>query len=105
MRCFTTDKRALLLTVSLISLLTLGCLSEYIPVFLGGGNAKPNSGNPFSGSSSGARTAFSGELIQARTFTNGTAVTTTTYLLDDLGDADVIDADRRASAHAVRDRF
>lgn len=76
------------LAAGLFLLAILGCESHYIPVFLGGSRASaPGDGLAFP-----ARAAFTENLIQARTFVSGTAVTTVTYLLDDLGDADLVPA-------------
>ncbi len=65
--------------------LCAACESEYIPPFLGGGGATRTAGGSFA---QGA--AFTEELVQERTFTDGTCVTTTTCRLNDAGDTDVI---------------
>ncbi|MFH1747964.1 MAG: VCBS repeat-containing protein [Planctomycetota bacterium] len=86
--------RRALLTLGLTVTLLLACEYQYIPAFLGGGGdvigATTNTG-AFPGTS-GAQTTFTEDLIQARTFTSGTSVTTVSYLLDDLDGAEEIPA-------------
>ncbi len=68
-----------------------GCQPQYIPEFLGGGWYKSQGD---SGSFTLNGPAFTEELVQARTFTSGTSVTTLAYLLNDRDGADAIsDAD------------
>ena len=93
MRWATTHNVSRAVLVSLTIALGLGCEREYIPVFLGGDagrQASRTSGGVFR--SPTAASAFSGFLIQGRTFTNGASVTTVTYLLDDLGNQDNVAA-------------
>jgi hypothetical protein len=71
-----------------LTCLNLGCEPQYIPEWLGGGWGSSKSSS--SGSFTATGPAFTEELVQARTFTNGTAVTTVTYLLNDADGADVI---------------
>jgi len=71
-----------------LSCLLFACEPQYIPEWLGGGWTRPKSEG--AGSYTGGGPAFTEELVQARTFTNGTAVTTVTYLLNDLDGADLI---------------
>ncbi len=66
----------------------VGCTADALSLFFGGGSGGGagkgggSGGNPFSG---GKTTGpFTANLIQARTFVNGSSVTTLTYLNDDL---------------------
>lgn len=89
MRQFVHARICVLTLLCSSALVTAGCDSAYIPIWLGGGGSAhivQGSGGPFL-----TPEAFSEELIQARTFKKGTSVTTATYRLDDLGDEDVID--------------
>lgn len=92
MRRFATHKTAIVLCLCLISVLVLACECAYIPEFLGGGYVSSQASASGVGGAFPADGAFTDNLIQARTFTDGTAVTTVTYLLDDLGGGDQIDA-------------
>jgi hypothetical protein len=84
---YTTRTVPLALFIGLFALMS-GCEPQYIPEWLGGGWGSSKS--PASGSFTGGGPAFTEELVQARTFTSGTAVTTVTYLLNDADGADLI---------------
>jgi hypothetical protein len=71
-----------------LSCLIFACEPQYIPEWLGGGWGRSKS--PSTGSFTGGGRAFTEELVQARTFTNGTAVTTVTHLLNDADGSDLI---------------
>ena len=87
MRRFATHPSAMALCICAVIAICAGCEYQYIPRFLGGGGGIATySGNAFPISGQ----AFTENLIQARTFTNGTSVCTVTYLLDDLNGADLI---------------
>jgi len=94
MRPYAVRRCALPLGVGLLVALFAACEYQYIPDFLGGGGgggAAPPSGAP---GAFAAPTAFTENLVQARTFVEGRAVTTLTYLVNDLGSAsDILDAD------------
>ncbi|MGD8454677.1 MAG: FG-GAP-like repeat-containing protein [Phycisphaerae bacterium] len=81
---------AIALTLTILAL-PCACETQYIPEFLGGGlgTARSTGGGIFA-----TPGAFTENLVQARTFTDGTSVTTVTYLVDDIGGlADVDEAD------------
>ncbi len=85
MSVMKANARALAACVGVALALSLGCQYEFIPRFLGGGGSAISAGGTIFPGGGGT---FAENLIQARTFTDGTAVTTVTYLLHDLTAAD-----------------
>ena len=75
---------------ALVCTTLVGCESAYIPAVLGGGTGTGTTGASvaFAGG-----TAFTDNLIQARTFVAGTSVATVTYALNDYDGSDDIDDD------------